>query len=280
MDLEGEYDGSFPTIAHKKCSLTCRISEKQFCSEIDSVLFSFLSPAWCTVFVLTFPCLIVSKKKGIHCKNIVNELKCYHNKTECANFVLMQDSWPQLKSDSISWRKTLKNCHNSQIQWLVVNTLCQETKVDLNQKVGSEGTPILGPYWKSQLVVYKVSVEWKSESSPWTRTILTRGAEFLVLIKLVTNLNNSKQDDNEQETSEMQLEDYSVKSNVRASLSRSNAEAKPQRRISASSSPRFINWWGKNLDRYWTTRLFAQRLSSVKETDQSSSSWESTSRKR
>ena len=30
---------------------------------------------------------------------------------------------------------------------------------------------------------------------------------------------------------------------------------------------------GKNLDRYWTTRLFAHRILSVEETDQSSSSW-------
>ena len=33
-----------------------------------------------------------------------------------ANFVRMQDSWLLLKSDSISWRKTLKNSHNSQMQ--------------------------------------------------------------------------------------------------------------------------------------------------------------------
>ena len=41
--------------------------------------------------------------------------KSYHNKIEWVNFVLMQDSWPQFKSDSISWWKTLKNSHNSQI---------------------------------------------------------------------------------------------------------------------------------------------------------------------
>ena len=51
------------------------------------------------------------------------------------------------------------------------------------------------------------------------------------LDKLVTNLNN-----NEQETSEMQFEDYAFKSNARAFASRSNSKAKPQRRTSASSS--------------------------------------------
>ena len=55
------------------------------------------------------------------------------------------------------------------------------------------------------------------------------------LNKLVTNLNN-----HEQETSEMQFEDYAVKSNARASASRSKAKAKPQRRTSASSSTRTI----------------------------------------
>ena len=56
------------------------------------------------------------------------------------------------------------------------------------------------------------------------------------LNKLVTNLNNKDQDDNEQETSEMQFEDYALKSNARAFASRSKAKAKPQRRNSASSS--------------------------------------------
>ena len=37
--------------------------------------------------------------------------KSCHNKTEVLNFVLMQDSWPQLKSDNTSWQRTLKNSH-------------------------------------------------------------------------------------------------------------------------------------------------------------------------
>ena len=55
-----------------------------------------------------------------------------------SKFVWMQDSWLLLKSDSISWRKTLQNSHNSQMQWLVVSTLCQEMKNHLNRKVGLE----------------------------------------------------------------------------------------------------------------------------------------------
>ena len=41
--------------------------------------------------------------------------------------------------------KILQNSHNSQMQWLVVSTLCQETKKHLNRKVGLEGTPKFDP---------------------------------------------------------------------------------------------------------------------------------------
>ena len=87
-----------------------------------------------------------------------------------------------LKSDSISWRKILQNSHNSQMQWPVVSTLCQETKKHLNRKVGSEGTPKLGPYWKSQPVACKIKMELRSELCPWTETILTYGSEFLMAL--------------------------------------------------------------------------------------------------
>ena len=60
------------------------------------------------------------------------------------------------------------------------------------------------------------------------------------LKKFVTNLNNKEHDDNEQETSEMQFEDYALRSNARAFASRSKAKAKPQRLISASSSKKTI----------------------------------------
>ena len=73
----------------------------------------------------------------------------------------------------------------------------------------------------------------KDKSHSWVR--ISHG-----LKKLVTNLNNKEQDDNEQETSEMQFEDFALKTNARAFASRSKAKAKPQRRISASSSTKTI----------------------------------------
>ena len=40
-----------------------------------------------------------------------------------------------VKSDSVSWRKTLKSSHNSQIRWFVVSTLGQETKIHSTKKL-------------------------------------------------------------------------------------------------------------------------------------------------
>ena len=72
----------------------------------------------------------------------------------------------------------------------------------------------------------------KDNSHSWVR--ISHG-----LNKLVTNLNNKDQYDNEQETSEMQFEDYAFKLNADFA-SRSKAKAKPQRRTSASSSTKTI----------------------------------------
>ena len=74
----------------------------------------------------------------------------------------------------------------------------------------------------------------KDDSHSWVRISHS-------LNKLVTDLSNNKENDNnEQETSEMQFEDYALKSNARAFASRSKAEAKPQRRTPASSSTRTV----------------------------------------
>ena len=68
----------------------------------------------------------------------------------------------------------------------------------------------------------------KDNSHSWVR--ISHGSN-----KLVTNLNN-----NEQETSEVQFEEYALKLNARDFACRSKAKAKPQRRESASSSTRTI----------------------------------------
>ena len=69
------------------------------------------------------------------------------------------------------------------------------------------------------------------------------------LNKLVTDLSNNKENDNnEQETSEMQFEDFPLKTNVLAFASRSKANAKPQRRTLARSSAKTIPIG----ERFWT----------------------------
>ena len=82
-------------------------------------------------------------------------------------------------------------------------------------------------------VEIRIESTYKDHSHSWVR--ISHG-----LNKLVTNLNNKEHDDNEQETSEMQFEDYASKTDARAFASRSKAKAKPQRRISASSSTKTI----------------------------------------
>ena len=105
----------------------------------------------------------------------------------------------------------------------------------------------------------------KDNSHPWVR--IPHG-----LNKLVTNLNN-EDDDNEQETSEMQFEDYALRLNASDFASRLKAKAKPQRRNTCRFFHKNNTNWGKNLDRCWTRRIFALRLFSVEETDESSLSW-------
>ena len=66
------------------------------------------------------------------------------------------------------------------------------------------------------------------------------GQNFSWIEQVGHGLSNNKEDDNEQETSEMQFEDFALKTNVLAFASRSKAKAKPQRRISASSSTKTV----------------------------------------
>ena len=43
---------------------------------------------------------MILRKKKIYGKSTKNELRGYHNKIVWLSFVLMQDSWQRLKSDS------------------------------------------------------------------------------------------------------------------------------------------------------------------------------------
>ena len=148
----------------------------------------------------------------------------------------MQDSWQQLKSDSTSWQRTLKSSHNLENQWHVVSTLCHEMINHLTRKVGFEGTQKIGPVLEvtTSYLQGKCGVEIRIESVN-KEVRISHG-----LNKLVTDLSNNEDDDNEQETFEMKSEEFTLKTNVLAFASRSKAKAKPQRRISASLSTRTV----------------------------------------
>ena len=84
-------------------------------------------------------------RKKIYCESTKNEWKGYHSKIVWLSFVLMQDFWQQLESDSISWQRTLKNSHSSQNQWHVVSTFCQEMKKTSDPKGSIRGNTKIGP---------------------------------------------------------------------------------------------------------------------------------------
>ena len=113
-------------------------------------------------------------------------------------------------------------------------------KNNLTRKVGFEGTPRLGTVLEvttSNLqskygVEIRIESMNKDNSHSWVR--ISHG-----LNKLVTDL-SKEDDDKEQETSEMQFEDFALKTHELVFASRSKAKAKPQRRTSACSSTRTI----------------------------------------
>ena len=81
----------------------------------------------------------------------------------------------------------------------------------------------------------------KDNSHSWVR--ISHG-----LNKMVTDLSNKEDDNNEQETSVMQFEDFSLKTKVLAVASRSKADAKLRRRTPACSSTRTV----PISERFWT----------------------------
>ena len=86
---------------------------------------------------------------------------------------------------------------------------------------------------KSDPLFEPTSLLTKTPTPSWVR--ISHG-----LNKLVTDLSNKEDDDNEQETSEMQFEEFALKTNVLAFAGQPKATAKPRRRTSACSSARTV----------------------------------------
>ena len=149
----------------------------------------------------------------------------------------MQDSWMLLKSDRIYFM-TKDTAEFSQFTDAVA---CREYTLPRDEEASApkswiRGNTKIGPvlevatcylHGKHGVVIRIMSMN-KDNSHPWVR--ISHGSN-----KFVTNLNN-----NEQEISEVQLEEYALKLNASDFACWSKAKAKPQRRYFASSSTRTV----------------------------------------
>ena len=188
----------------------------------------------------TYLCpMILDNKKKIQCKDIRNELKSYHNKKEWVHFVLMHripgHSWSRtVFHDERHWR--IYTIHRfSGLSWVHFAKrwkIIWPERLDQREHQNWTALEVTTSYLQGKYgVEIRIESVNKDNSHSWVR--ISHG-----LNKLVTDLNNKEDDDNEQETSEMQFEDFALKTNVLAFASRSKAKATPRRRTSASSSTR------------------------------------------
>ena len=170
----------------------------------------------------------------------------------------MQHSWKQLKSDNTSWQSTLMSSYNLQSQWHVLSTLYHEMKNQLTLKVGFEGTPKIGPVLEvaPSYLQGKYGVEIRVESvnidnsHSWVR--ISHGLKKLQRGRRQRAGNLWNEDGSicvedgricickQIKGWSKKFEEFALKTNVLAFVSRSKARARPRRRISACSSTRTV----------------------------------------
>ena len=119
-------------------------------------------------------------RKKIHCKSTKNEWTSYHNQNRVIKFCI--DAGFLTTVDVGQYFMTKDTEEFSQFTEPVT---CREYTLPRDEKSSDpkgwiRGIPKFGPYWKSQPVACKVKMEWKLELNLWTKTILTRGLEFLM----------------------------------------------------------------------------------------------------
>ena len=148
--------------------------------------------------------------KIFYWKNTENELKNYHKKTNWANVVWMQDSWMLLKSDrfhdtrycriltihrcgGLSWVHSAKRRRNIWTERLDQREHQNWARIRSYNLLLTEGK------YGVEIRIMSLS---KDNSHSWVR--ISQG-----LNKLVTNLNN-----NEQEISDVQVEEYAFRLNA------------------------------------------------------------------
>ena len=170
-------------------------------------------------------------RKKIYCKSTKNEWKGYHNKIV----------WCRISDNRYFMTKDTE-----EFSHFTESVACREYTLPRDEKSSYpkgwiRGNTKIGPvlevtssYLQGKYGV-EIWVEYKQRqfSLSWAR--IAHG-----LNKLVTHLINKEDDDNEQEISEMQFDDFVLKTNVFVFASRSKAKANARRRTSACSSTRTV----------------------------------------
>ena len=177
---------------------------------------------------------MILRKKKIYCKDIENELKSYHNKDRLSKFCTDAGFLTTVDVGQYFMTKDTEECSQ-----FTESVACREYTLPRDEdssepKGWIRANTKIGPVLEvtTCCIQGKHGVEIRIKSinkdhyHPWVR--ISHG-----LNKLVTNLSNKDQDDNEQETSEMQFEDYALKFNASDFASRSKSKANPQGRNSA-----------------------------------------------
>ena len=201
------------------------------------------------------------------CNNMFNKLNRFHQKIEWVNSVRKQDLCVLSKLDSISWQEMLVNFSK---QWLVANTPFHETTKLLNQKGGSEEIWELDLYWRSRQAFSTSSTELKFELSPWIKTILILGSEFLM-----------------EQSNMWTIISKTTQKILQIHKKRKMYQQARQVEGKSKTSTEGIYWhdnhptkW-KNMDWYWTIKARSRVVQSLEESCQSSSTQsEVTSRRR
>ena len=180
--------------------------------------------------------MIIILTKIFYCNNRENELKSYHNKTNWAKFCM--DAGFLNVVEIGQYFMTKDTAEFSQFHAVACReyTLPRDDEEASQPKGWIQGNTKVRPvlevatcclHGKNGVEIRIKSVN-KDNSHSWVRISHD-------LNKLVTNLN-----DNEQETSEMQFEEYALKLNAGDFACWSKVKAKPQRRDSPSSCTRTI----------------------------------------
>ena len=181
-------------------------------------------------------------KKKICCKDSRNELKSYHNKIERLNFFTVAGFLTTVEVGQYFMTKDTE-----EFSQFTDSAACREYILPRDENSSEpkgwiRGNTKIGPvlevttcYLQGKYgVEIRIESVNKDHSHSWVR--ISHG-----LNELVTDLSNKEHDeDNEQETSEMQFEDYALKTDVFAFAGRSKAKARPRRRTSACSSARTV----------------------------------------